>query len=108
MGYSRTIDVQDPSESVDGLSEINLAVERPSLFQEGSELQIEVHQDVQPSAFVLPLEDGFPFKVAGGMTPVTQLLSGNGLRMGHVLWLDGIGLYAVFDKPAPSGRYHVA
>lgn len=107
MGYLDEIDAQDPSVVGDGSPESAIDVERPSVFHEGAGIAIKVHRDIEPSAFVLPLRNGFPFKVEGRSTPVSQLLSENGLRMGHVLWLEDIGLYAAFDKPVPSGLYHV-
>lgn len=108
MGYSQEISVSDPSAFDDGSSGSASGVKRPTVVHEGSSIRIDVDHDIEPSAFVLPLRNGFPFTVDGRTTPVAELRSEQSLRVGHVLWLDGIGLHVVFDTPAPSGAYIVS
>ncbi len=80
----------------------------PAVFHEGSTIIISLKDSVPPMSMMVPLRNGFPFKVEGRVTPVAGLYDQSGSRAGHVLHINGFGFRVSFDRACEEGRYTVA
>lgn len=105
MGFLREISVSEGTFETESVLEEDGLEDRPAVFHEGARIVLKVNQAIEPSILILPLRNGFPFKVEGRHTPVAEVLSEQGFRAGHALMLEHVGLRVVFQQPSPPGIY---
>ena len=79
---------------------------RPHVIHEGSRICIRTYEFYRAEAVLLPLRNGFPIHSNDRVAPIYCLHSEAGLRVGHAIKLEGIGLRVYFECAAPPGDYY--
>ncbi len=107
MGYQSKPALLSEENNKSAFTQGCVASDKPTVSHEGKQIYIRTAVCYRQEGILIPLRNGFPLFNTARSAPVYSLLSSEGLRVGTVVKVEAIGLYAYFDTVAPPGRYFI-